>query len=314
MDVQDDECGGDNTVGSVLDLPPSPFRAASALLLSEDQEESLEEQTGVTIREELEPQPSPTVQVTPPCDVNSPPGGLILSQSRPLPLTDVTNDLSTAARTAEVPPVAADVSSAQTPPHLSRIVTLPSIPRFSMGTTLPGSSRERPRPRPAYIGKLGVRAEAEAKNAETTLKAATDSETTTQRPNPEVEPPRRLPPALLSPPHSPAPPATDSETTTQPPNPEVDVPRCLPPASVSPPHSPAPPATISGTTMAEDHGRRRRTLTEFSLQHAKEIEEKNAKAERSKLKRESLAKSKGKRTGTKEAAAGTKSDKRKGKK
>ena len=71
---------------------------------------------------------------------------------------------------------------------------------------------------------------------------------------------------------------------------------------------------ISGTTTAEDHGCCRRTLTEFGLQHAKEIEEKNAKAERSKLKRESLAKSKGKRTGTKEAAAGTKSDKSKGKK
>ena len=294
MDVQDDERGGDNTVGSVLDLPPSPFRAASALLLSEDQDE----QTGFTIREELEPQASPIVQVTPPCDVNSPPGDLILSQSCPLPLTDVTNDLSTAARTAEVPPTAADVSSAQTPPRLSRIVIFPSIPPFSTGTTLPGSSKERPRPRPAYIGKLGVRAEAEAKNAETTLKAATDSETTMQRPNPEVEPPPRLPPALLSPPS----------------NPEVDVPCCLLPASVSPPHSPAPPATISGTTTAEDHGRRRRTLTEFGLQHAKEIEEKNAKAERSKLKRESLAKSKGKRTGTKEAAAGTKSDKSKGKK
>ena len=218
MDVQDDERGGDNTVGSVLDLPPSPFRAASALLLSEDQDE----QTGFTIREELEPQASPIVQVTPPCDVNSPPGDLILSQSRPLPLTDVTNALSTAARTAEVPPAAADVSSAQTPPRLSRIVTFPSRPL-----------------------------------------------------------------------------------------PLTDVTNDL---STSPPHSPAPPATISGTTTAEDHGRRRRTLTEFGLLHAKEIEEKNAKAERSKLKRESLAKSKGKRTGTKEAAAGTKSDKSKGKK
>ena len=38
------------------------------------------------------------------------------------------------------------------------------------------------------------------------------------------------------------------------------------------------------------------------------------KAERSKLKRESLTKLKGKRTGMKEAVAGMKSDKRKGKK
>jgi len=61
------------------------------------------------------------MQVTPPCDVNSPPGGLILSQSRPLPLTDVTNDLSTAARTAEVPPAAADVSSRK---HLLALAAL----------------------------------------------------------------------------------------------------------------------------------------------------------------------------------------------
>ena len=87
MDVQDDECSVDNTVGSVFDLPPSPFRAAFTPLLSKDQEESLDRQPGVIIRRELKPQPSSIMQVTSPCDVNSPPGDLILFQSHPLPLS-----------------------------------------------------------------------------------------------------------------------------------------------------------------------------------------------------------------------------------
>ena len=168
-------------------------------------------------------------------------------------LTDVTNHLSTAARTADVPP-------ASSPPRLSRkdtstMSTVISSPALGP----PYTAAVRPKPRPAYTTALLERAKAEAEAATKAaeLKLAADVEAAKTLASSVVGTIAAVSPS----PRSPSPP------------PEVH------PSEAETLH--IPPETMS----TDNPGRRRRTLTQFGLNHAKEVEERNAKAEKLKLKK-----------------------------
>lgn len=215
--------------------------------------------------------------------------------SEALPLTDVTNDSSTATRTAVVPP-------ASTPPRLSRkdsnpltssiFGDLPSgvprseidigLPSFSFSASsptpsstpqarpiaaaavpAPTASGDRPKPRPAFKLALEARRKAEAEAAEAAkaaeaVKAAVDAAEAANIRN-----------------HSPSPPS---------PSPPSPSPLHLrrPPSTSPPPVQPSVSVSVSREdtipeSSAERGGRRVRKMTAFGEMHAKQIEEKNAK-------------------------------------
>ena len=181
-----------------------------------------------------------------------------------VPLVDVTNDPSSAARTAEVAP-------AGTPPRLSR-------------KDSSGPARSRPQPRPAYTIALMARAQAEAEAAETAAKEIGNLDTDSRVASPL--------------PGSPSPPAADFSRAVS----ASDIgasglfvdacaasprPRSLPPSTAS--------VSVVDLIVNDQGGRRRRTLTQFGLDHAKEIEEKKAKAERLKSKKASTSEARGTR-------------------
>ena len=176
----------------------------------------------------------------------------------PSPLTDVTNDPSTAARTADVPP-------AHTPPRLSRkdTNTLPTTTSTPRTLGPPPKAAVRPKPRPAYTTALLERAKAEAEAAAKAaeLKSAADVEAAKALASSVVGTITAASPL----PHLPSPPpnAHPSEAEAS----------HFPPPETAPPHDPP------------NGSRRRRTLTQFGLNHAKEVEERNAKAEKLKSKK-----------------------------
>jgi hypothetical protein len=173
-------------------------------------------------------------------------------------LTDVTNDPSTAARTANVPP-------ANSPPRLSRKdtntpFTVTFTPR-ALGS--PPKAAVCPKPRPAYTTALLERAKAEAEAAAKAaeLKLAAD-----------VEAAKTLASSVVG-------------TFTA-----VSPPPCLPfpppdahPSEVKTSHILPPEMALTDNPPSGSHCRR--TLTQFGLNHAKEVEERNAKAEKLKLKK-----------------------------
>ena len=241
-----------------------------------------------------------------------------------VPLVDVTNDPSSAARTAEVAP-------AGTPPRLSR-------------KDSSGPARSRPQPRPAYTIALMARAQAEAEAAETAAKEIGNLDTDSRVASPLPRSPS--PPAADSdgpaPSHPQPRPAytialmaraqaeaeaaetaakeianldTDSHVASplpgSPSPPAADFSRAVSASDIgasglfvdacaaSPRPRSLPPSTASVSVVDlivnDQGGRRRRTLTQFGLDHAKEIEEKKAKAERLKSKKASTSEARGTR-------------------
>jgi hypothetical protein len=231
---------------------------------------------------------------------------------------DVTNDPSIASRTVEVAPahtthlncedttviataISIPLPSFVVPRAIATAISIPPpsfvVPRrgaplqkaaVALGST---TSRERPRPRPAYTLALQVRAEAKAKAAEEILKAAVNAEVIAV---PDVGSDVVALQPQLSPPHSPL---SDLQSSMA--------------AASSSTLSMALVAPI--TDPSEGHGRRRRTLTQFGLHHAKEIEEKKARVEKLRLKRASDVEAKEKETRNKAtgAAMGKRSSKNK---
>jgi hypothetical protein len=173
----------------------------------------------------------------------------------PSPLT---NDPSTAARTADVPPT-------HTPPRLSRedsniLSTMTSTPQ-----TLepPPKAAVHPKPRPAYTTALleRARAEAEAAAKAAELRSAADVEAAKTLASSVEGTITATPPSPRLP--SPSPDVCPSEAETS---------HFLPP-EMAPPDDPP------------NGSRHRRTLTQFGLNHAKQVEERNAKAEKLKSKK-----------------------------
>jgi hypothetical protein len=172
------------------------------------------------------------------------------------PLRDVSNNPSTAERTAEEPP-------ARTPPRLSRkdnnsSTSFASSPSLAGDTFFTSNSPAitstvgtdtappgRPKPRPAYKSAVVARAAAEAAVAAIKVTTIADIE---------------------SPPHR-------SPSPSPPPNLDLSLARTLPAAARNLSVNDPP-----GIEENEQTGRRKRKLTSFGLQHAKEIEEKLEKA------------------------------------